>query len=128
LKTFKEGIDPEELMVKTDKGKRCKVFSRHVTKGQSVRCNERQVEKIYRTEYEFQSHMSFKVFATELFNPRYRSDCSLIGNLDLKLPNPEEKLGRGVIVSMTFSGTEIIVKAMDVNTGKETSAYTNFLG
>ncbi|XP_060574858.1 heat shock 70 kDa protein 12B-like [Ruditapes philippinarum] len=78
--------------------------------------------------YEFQSKVVFEIFATEQCNPRYTTECSLIGKLEIDLPEPEKQPGRGIIVSMTFSGTEIIVKAVDKKTGKDSSVFINFLG
>ncbi|XP_060594826.1 heat shock 70 kDa protein 12A-like isoform X2 [Ruditapes philippinarum] len=125
---FIEGTDPEHLKVKTATGVRCRVFSKHVEKGQVVKCNEPQVEKPYVTQHKFQSNVAFDIFATEQCNPKYTTECSLIGNLKFHLPDPEEQPGREIIVSMTLSGTEIIVKAVDKKTGKDTSVFINFLG
>ncbi|XP_060582437.1 heat shock 70 kDa protein 12B-like [Ruditapes philippinarum] len=125
---FKEGVDPEHLKVTTDNGIECKAFNSHVQKGQSVKCNEPQVKKRYTTNKTFQKRMHFKIFATELPNTRYRSECFQIGELRLNLPKPDEQIGRGVFVSMTFSGTEIIVNAVDEKTGMDTNAYINFFG
>jgi molecular chaperone DnaK (HSP70) len=124
---FKEGVDPEHLKVTDDTGIQCKAFSRHVQKGQSVKCNEPQVKKRYTTNTKFQTSMRFQIFATELPDTRYRSECCLIGEFRLDLPEPEEQTGRGAIVSMTFSGTEIIVKAVDEKTGEDASAYIDLL-
>jgi molecular chaperone DnaK (HSP70) len=125
---FKEGTDPEQLKIITATGERCRVFSKHVEKGQIVKCNEPQVEKTYFTSHKFQSQISFKIFATQQCNPRYTTECLLIGNMKFDLPDPEEQPGREVLVSMTFSGTEIIVKAVDKKAGKNTSVFINFLG
>ncbi|XP_060578820.1 heat shock 70 kDa protein 12A-like isoform X2 [Ruditapes philippinarum] len=125
---FIEGTDPEHLKVIYATGVRCRVFSKHVEKGQVVKCNEPQVEKPYVTQHKFQSKVALDIFATEQCNPRYTTECSLIGNMKFDLPEPEEQPGRKVIVSMTFSGTEIIVKAVDVKTGKDWRVFINFLG
>jgi hypothetical protein len=125
---FKEGTDPEHLKVKAATGVKCKVFSKHVEKGQVVKCNEPQVEKSYSTAYEFQSTVAFKIFATKQCNPRYTTECSPIGEMEIDLLDPEEQPGREIIVIMTFSGTEIIVKAVDKKTDKDWSVFINFLG
>ncbi|XP_060578823.1 heat shock 70 kDa protein 12B-like [Ruditapes philippinarum] len=127
-KSFKEGTDPEHLKVIGANGARCRVFSKHVEKGQIVKCNEPQVEKSYKTRNKFQSAVDFDIFATEQCNPRYTTECTLIGKLEIDLPEPEEQPGRRIKVSMTFSGTEIIVKAVDEKTGKNWSVFINFLG
>jgi hypothetical protein len=125
---FKEGTDPEHLKVISAIGVLCRVFSKHVEKGQIVKCNEPQVEKSYRTIYKFQSTVPFEIFATKQCNPRYTTECSLIGKLEIDLPEPEEQPGREITVSMTFSGTEIIVKVVDDKTGKDWCVFINFLG
>lgn len=127
LDEFKEGIDPEDLKVIAATGIRCKVFHKFVTKGQTVKCNERQVQQTYNTVNKFQSEIIVPIFATELSETRYRSECSLIGEITFKLEKPEEKPGRKFEVYMTFSGTEIIVTAEDMKTGEDTTVYINFL-
>ncbi|XP_053402834.1 heat shock 70 kDa protein 12B-like [Mercenaria mercenaria] len=72
---FKEGIDPEHLKLTTAKGKRCWVFSKHVERGQIVKCNEPHVEKSYKTAHNFQRRITFRIFATELTNVRYTDEC-----------------------------------------------------
>ncbi|XP_060574862.1 heat shock 70 kDa protein 12B-like isoform X2 [Ruditapes philippinarum] len=125
---FKEGIDPEHLKLQAATGLRCKTFSKHVEKGQVVRCHEPQVERGYRTNQTFQRRIKFPIYATELTKARYTDDCTYIGEIRLDLENPDELPGRRVVVSMTFSGTEIVVKAVDEKTGRDTHVFVNFLG
>jgi molecular chaperone DnaK (HSP70) len=125
---FIEGTDSEYLKVKSATGVLCRVFDKHVEKGQIVKCNESQVKNTYYTIQTFQSKLAFDIFATEQCNPRYTTECSLIGELEIDLPEPEEQSGREIIVTMTFSGTEIIVKAVDEKTGQDSSVFINFIG
>ena len=124
---FKEDIDPEHLQTVTATGQKCYIFSKHVEKGQTVKCNEAQVEKRYRTTHLFQEIIKFPIYASEDKNIRYIDDCKHIGDIELQLPDPEEHPGRQVVVTMTFSGTEIVVKAVDEKTGKDTCVFVNLL-
>ena len=124
---FKEGIDPEHLKTTYAGEERCrKRFSRHVERGQTVKCNEAQIER-YKTIQNFQKSIKFPIYASENKNIRYTYECIHIGEVNLQLPDPEEHPGRQVVVSMTFSGTEIVVKAVDEKTGKDARVYVNLL-
>lgn len=126
---FREGIDPEYYRTKTDIGFFCLRFVKYVGKGEVVKSNEPKVEHMCSTMMKYQKNLLLEIYATEQDNLEYPDKGGIyIGALKLELPDPEEAVGRKIMYSMTFSGTEIEVLSRDKKTGKEAKAYIDFLG
>jgi hypothetical protein len=71
--------------------------------------------KIYNTSTPFQTEMGLHVFVTPCENPTYIDDdgCSLLGKLDVTVPNPsidEHQLA----VEFYFGNTELSVTAVEI--------------
>lgn len=128
---FEAGKHPmSKRVVTTDKGYQCKdVFDKHVEKDQVVIVGEHQVRQSYFAIETNQSFLTFTVYASDLKNAEFiDKGCFYVGGLDVDITDPDDDLSREVQVSLTFSGTEIIVAAEDKKTGKKYNATLDFLG
>ncbi|KAL4239139.1 hypothetical protein ACF0H5_003841 [Mactra antiquata] len=131
MRKFIPGKHPESKRVKTDKGDHCKnVFSKHVEKQQVVKVGESQVEQRYTPSHNDKTTARIKLFISHDKNPKYTDDrsCTCIGEVTFDLPEHDGDLKRGLWVSYTFSGPEILVDVYDEKTGKTVEARTLFLG
>ncbi|XP_045204038.2 heat shock 70 kDa protein 12B-like [Mercenaria mercenaria] len=130
MKKFKPGVHPQSKMVETDSGKYCRnLFSKHVEKGQIVQVGEAQIDQRYTPSDSQKTSAQFKLFASSAKNPKYTDDmCTCIGQVNIDLDDHDGDLTRGLWVSFTFSGPEIIVDVFDEKTGKIRQAKTDFLG
>ena len=130
FKVFEEGLDPASKRVRKERGYVCKdVFSKHVQQNQMVKTGEPQKQKLYRPLSKDQSKMSLAIFASEFRNPRYVTDpgCTQIGTIAVGMPYASEGLARDVLVSFTFSGTEINVTAEDTSSGNVSQVVVDLL-
>jgi molecular chaperone DnaK (HSP70) len=127
---FEKGIHPESKLLKTDDGDMCdKVFHKHVEKNQLVKVGEAQVQRTYYPVNKSQTAIGFSIYASDLMNPQFTDQgCTYVGNMSVDLQDHDGDLSRAVLVSLTFSGTEIVVNAIDKKTGNETNASIDFLG
>lgn len=130
MKPFIDGKHPESKRRKTDAGDRCKgCFEKHVEKHQRVKVGKPQIKKSYCPVYKTAKTLSFPVYASEFKNPIYTDQaCIYLGEMTIELADHDGDLSREVLVSLTFSGTEIIVTAKDMKTGSRTNARIDFLG
>ena len=129
---FREGKHPEHLREMRHGRDRClKIFSKHVEIGQSVNVGEPQVEVYYKPIGERQSKIDFRVYTSNLKDPKYTDQgCDSIGKFTVDLSELPEDLPREdkkVFVSLTFSGTEITASARVEETGEITTASFDFL-
>ena len=130
FKMFEESIDPVSKRVLKERGYVCKdVFSKHVQQNQVVKAGEPQKQKLYRPLKTDQSKMTLPIFASEFRNPRYVTDpgCTQIGTITVDMPCTSEGLSRDVLVTLTFSGTEINVAAEDTSSGNVSNVTVDLL-
>ncbi|KAK3594913.1 hypothetical protein CHS0354_020570 [Potamilus streckersoni] len=107
------------------------IFSKFVEIGQTVTLNETTVEKSYLPQTDDQSGIDFKIYASTQKSPMYVTDegCVNLGKIDIDILDMTVPLKeRSVLVSMTFGGTEIEVRAKEERTGNSTKATVDFLG
>ncbi|XP_060592450.1 heat shock 70 kDa protein 12A-like [Ruditapes philippinarum] len=126
---FKEGVDPESKKFTNDAGKVfcADKFDKHVEIGQAVTCGEDQVTRSYNPTKINQTKITFSVYASKDENPVFTTDrnCTLVGSLSVDLQG--SGLERSVTVQLSFSDTELHVKAVEKATGKESTATFDFL-
>ena len=130
FKKFEEGIDPVSKRIIKERGAVCKdVFSKHVQQNQIVKAGEPQKQKCYRPLKTTQSRMSLPIYASEFRNPFYVTDtgCTKIGTITVDMPDKTGGLARDVLVSFTFSGTEINVTAEDTTSGNVSNVVVDLL-
>lgn len=126
--------DKHDLSKRIESGGRyfCKeVFDKHVEVGQLLKYGEPQSERTYRPLTSTQDYVDVNVFATDTKDPLYVSDkcCKQVGKVKVTVRDMSVPLSkRTLLVTLTFSGTEIEVTAKEKSTGKVTSAKANFLG
>ncbi|KAK3584294.1 hypothetical protein CHS0354_013246 [Potamilus streckersoni] len=100
----------------------CKdVFDVHVKRDQIVSLNEEQPTLIYHPVDKDQTFANVEIFQSELQNPEYVTDekCKKLGTLVIDMPDTTGGCDRDVEVTMIYGGTELGVKAIDKNTGRE---------
>ncbi|KAJ8302130.1 hypothetical protein KUTeg_021117 [Tegillarca granosa] len=90
---------------------------------------EPQVEKSYKVVYGEQRRMKIKVYISSETDPKYVTDpsCKQLGIMEVEMPNVHLGLDRSVQVSMTFSGTELHVEAINEQDGESTQATFDLL-
>ncbi|XP_060571732.1 heat shock 70 kDa protein 12A-like [Ruditapes philippinarum] len=127
---FITGKHPESKRENTDSGPQCRdVFNKHVERNQNVKVGEPQVVKSYSPVNKNQKIIPFSIYASDMKDPEYTDvGCKFVGEMQIELQDRKIDVSRKVEVSLTFSGTEIEVKAKDVKTGKYEKASINFLG
>lgn len=127
---FKEGVHPQSKKFTNDAGKEfCSdMFDKHVEIGQPVICGESQVTRSYNPTKINQTNMTFSVFVSKDTDPVYTTDanCTKLGSLSVDLQG--SGLNRSVKVQMSFSDTELHVKAVETSTARESRAKFDFLG
>lgn len=129
MANFLKGNHLEEKKEMVNGQWKCKdIFSIHVEKGQTLEIDEAQSEKTYRPVESDQSEIIFQFYTCEEQYPMYVTDegCQHIGKLQVKLPETGG-LDRPVKVQLIFGGTEIQVKAVEVKSGKVTTAKLKLL-
>lgn len=129
MRKFKPGLHPENKLVQTETGNQCKeIFSKHVESGQTVKVGEAQVEQRYTPSDSQKTSATLKLFASTEKNPQYTDMCTCIGTVQIDLDEHDGDLNRGLWVSFTFSGLEIVVDVYDEKTGNTKKTKTDFLG
>jgi molecular chaperone DnaK (HSP70) len=127
---FIPGAHPIEKRVVTDNGVRCKdIFFKHVTRGELVKTGESQRTKLFVPQYRDQRTVKWDICASKLENPRYTTDkdCHVIGRVTLNLSGTDDATNNQLEVSFAFGGTEIVVTAKEVKTGKIVKSVVSFL-
>lgn len=92
---------------------------------------EPQVNLNYTVLEPDQTEISFSIYTSNNKEPTYTTEegCTLLGELTLDMPDTSKGLNRGANVNMTFSGTEIVVTAVDQDDPEEVVSTTvDFLG
>jgi len=95
------------------------VFRRHVTKGQTIQIGEWFEDKEYYPDSDNQEKAVVYVYASTEKEPIHTTDegCFCIGQFDIEFPKSGKQ--RAVKVAMRFGGTEIEVRGVVGNTGKQ---------
>ncbi|KAK3608752.1 hypothetical protein CHS0354_005841 [Potamilus streckersoni] len=100
----------------------CKdIFDVLVKRDQIVALNVEQPTMIYHPHNEDQTKVPLKIYQSESQNPIYVTDkgCKKLGTLIVEMPDTTGGCNRKIEVTMIYGGTELGVKAIDKNTGKE---------
>lgn len=126
---FKEGVHPESKKFKNDAGDVfcADMFDKHVEVGQAVTYGEDQATRSYVPTKTNQTQLKISVYASKDKDPVYTTDsnCTLVGSLSVDIEG--SGLERSVTIQLSFSDTELHVKATEKNTGKESKAKFDFL-
>ena len=127
---FKVGEHPENKRKIIGDKDYCKnVFSKHVEKGQTINVGERQKERHYVPLYDKQEAITFELYSSDDKDPIYTDDgYTKIGKLTIDISDVPGNLDRLVLVSLTFSETEITATARAEKTGKLVTVKCDFLG
>ncbi|XP_052696765.1 heat shock 70 kDa protein 12B-like [Crassostrea angulata] len=129
---FKSGIHLKSKKCIINGVERCRdLFSTHVRVGQLVKVGKPQVKQNYHVVAPDQNRISFSIYTSNNKEPTYTTDegCALLGKLTLHMPDTTKGMNRGANVHMTFSGTEILVTAVDQdNPEKAVTTTVDFLG
>ena len=129
---FNEAIhDPNKKFEAEGKVYCSKIFEKHVEVGQTVTYGEPQAKRTYQPLTSNQKHVSFIVHASSKTSPKYINDfgCTMLGMVTVEVKDMSVPLGqRSIEVDLTFSGTEIEIRAKELRTGRLTNATVNFLG
>lgn len=129
---FKSDIHPKSKKVLRNNVEYCDdIFSIHVHVGQLVKVGEPQVTRNYTVTDPDQTEMGFNVYTSNNKEPTYITDegCTLLGKFTLDMSDTSKGMNRGANVHMTFSGTEIVVTAVDQDDPqKVVSTTVDFLG
>lgn len=99
--------------------------------GQLVKVGEPQVNQNYTVAEADQTAIGFSIYTSNNKEPTYTTDegCIRLGKLTLQMPDTSKGKNRGANVHMTFSGTEIVVTAVDQDDPeKVVSTTVDFLG
>lgn len=129
---FDSAIHPKSKKVVENGVDRCTdIFNIHVHVGESVEVGEPQVEKLYSVIHPNQKEITFSIYASQNKDPMFTTDkgCKCLGKLKINMPDITKGLDRGAKVQMTFSGTEIHVKATDKDNSENiVKTSVDFLG
>lgn len=130
---YDSNIHPKsKKIIRKNGDERCKdIFSIHVRVGQLVKVGEPQVNQNYTVAEADQTAIGFSIYTSNNKEPTYTTDegCIRLGKLTLQMPDTSKGKNRGANVHMTFSGTEIVVTAVDQDDPeKVVSTTVDFLG
>ena len=106
-------------------------FDKHVEVGQTVKYGESQAKRTYVPISASHTAVCFILYASSNASPKYVTDfgCTKIGSVTVSIKDMSVPFDqRGIEVDLTFSGTEIEVRAIEKRTGLVTNATMNFLG
>lgn len=99
--------------------------------GQLIKVGEPQANITYTVAEPDVTRMTISIYTSNNKEPTYTTDegCARLGKFTIDMPDTSKGMNRGVNVSMTFSGTEIVVTAVDQDDPKKVVSITvNFLG
>ena len=127
---FDEAVHDEKYKIQRDTGLKCKMFGKHVEKGQSVKVGEALPEKGYVPNSQDQETITFPIYASDLKDPKYTDQgCQYLGELEVDISDISGDLrDRAVFVKLIFGDTEIKATARIEKTGQVVSASFDFLG
>ncbi|XP_052682429.1 heat shock 70 kDa protein 12A-like [Crassostrea angulata] len=129
---FNSSIHPKFKKILHNGIERCDdIFSIHVRVGQVVEVGEQQVKRTYTPVEPDQTNGVVDIYTSHDKEPTYTTDegCTHLGKLMVDMPDTSKGMDRGVIVHMTFSGTEIAVTAVDRdNPERAVTTNVDFLG
>lgn len=107
------------------------IFSIHVRVGQIVEIGEPQVKITYTVINPNQTAIEFNIYTSHNKEPTYVTDegCTRLGTFTIDMPDTSKGIDREVDTYMTFSGTEIVVTAVDPdNPERAVKTTVDFLG
>lgn len=107
------------------------IFDIHVRVGQMVNVGESQVIQNYTVAEPDQTSITFSIYTSNNKELNYTTNkgCIRLSKLIHDMSDTSKGMNRGASVYMTFSGTEIIVTAVDKNNSKKVISTTvDFLG
>lgn len=119
---------PPSRRIVIDKEHLCEnAFDKHVEKGEIVTVGEAQIQKSY-LAFSGLSKVNILLYASECKDPQYVDElgCTQIGVLSIDMD--PFAVNREILVSFTFSGTEIFVEAYVKKTGEKKKVSIDFLG
>ncbi|XP_069130064.1 heat shock 70 kDa protein 12B-like [Argopecten irradians] len=117
-------------VVRSNGAVRCdNIFDIHVRVGDTVDIGQPQVVQSYTPAEPHDTSMTLRVFVSTERDPMYTTDsgCTKIGQMTVAMPDTSKGRDRSVKVQMTFSNTELEVKATNEDTGKSVTAAFDFL-
>ena len=127
---FDPKIHPSSKKRVFDNEARCMdIFSKHVTKGDTLNFDEAQSEESYQPTTADQTAMTIKIYTSTEDDPRYVTDnsCTLLGRMEVDMSDTRGGKNRNVICKMRFGGTELEVEAVETKTNKVSKCKLNFL-
>lgn len=113
---FNSAIHPKSKKIIMNGVEHCQdLFSIHVRVGQLVKVGKAQVNQYYTVLEPNQTAIKFDIHTPNNKEPTYTTEegCTLLGTLTIDMPDTTKGIYRGANVHMTFSGTEIVVTAVD---------------
>ena len=121
---FKPGVHPDSKNVvikESDKEYCSHIFSKHITKGDTLKIDEAQESQVYSPIQEDQRSIRFKVYTSTSKDPKYVDEegCRHVGSLDIDIPDTTGGTDRQVLVNFMFGNTEIKVEGASVKTPQE---------
>lgn len=123
--------DPSKKFEAEGKAYCREIFDKHVEVEQTVKYGEPQAKRNYQPLTASQSNVDFIVYASSKPSPKYVTDfgCTRLGTVSVAVRDMTVPLEQRTIeVDLTFSGTEIEIRAKELRTGHVTNATVNFLG
>ncbi|KAK3108409.1 hypothetical protein FSP39_007406 [Pinctada imbricata] len=128
---FIEEIHPQEFKYVDRKGiEWChNLFDIHVKAGDIIRIGEPQAIRAYQpSTFVTDGVFNFSVFATKTESPMFVTENGVhkAGQVTLKIPPEDVDYDSDIIVSFTFSGTEIKAVAQYAKTGLKEQSYIGY--
>ncbi|KAK3610801.1 hypothetical protein CHS0354_002255 [Potamilus streckersoni] len=128
MRYFIKGYDPEDQKVTVDGQSFCKIFVKHAEIGQTVSIEETstcELEAVSAT----MTVMTIPVFVSEEQNPVYTSypSCQLLGKVKVDITDLSGGINRKVIVNFTFGESELMVEAVNAQSGDKVYATFDLL-
>lgn len=129
LPLFDEAQHDRSKACECEDGKtRCKdVFDKIVEIGQTLKVGVAQFEKTYRVHDRSQTRMSMDIYITKEKDPKYVTDAGCQKIATYSVPITGRGLDRCLKIRLIFGGTELEIECFELNTGKETFVYADFL-
>ena len=126
---FDDHVHPTSKRIVVDGTPYCDdLFNKHIEIGQTVRLGDDFEEHDYYPVTDYMKQGVLMVYASTKRNPQFidEPECQLVGliRIDLTGGNANAK----VLVKLVFGGTELIVEALEEDTGKMTVGPVDFLG
>lgn len=132
LEKFDSNIHPKSKKCLRNNTEYCDdIFSIYVCGGQIVELGQPQEKHTHTVTDPDQKSIDFRIFTSDNREPTFTTEegCTYLGKLTIDMPDTSKGMDRGATVFMTFSGTEITVKAVDKDDPERAVTTTvDFLG